>query len=478
MFGGCRTWCYLALGAGVLTLAGCAAPHRRAGALRAAARGANLVICVIDAARADHVGCYGYPRDTTPNTDRLARESTIFTQHFVQFTRTKESTASLFTSQYPDTHLAYLDRPLDPAAFTMAKGLAEAGLVTALFSSNPNASPALGLGRDFQRTCYDPDIRQVLAGSETRWSPEPLLRLFKQWLSETSDKRFFAYLHLMPPHQPYAPPEAITALFKGQTPPGYRPDKYHPEKYDWPIPIEPHDKILPLPEWINRYDANLRYADWAVGELARILEEAQVFENTLFIVTSDHGEAFGEHGFVWHGEPIHDEVSHVPLLIRFPHAARTGRTDALTESIDLLPTAFDLFRIPYPEDAVQGRSLLPLMAGSAREVRPFAFTRAARHGHKYMVRDTGYALLLWGNGRWRTLYDLQADPDQEHDVAARQPAEMSKLLRAFEEYARKQRVPPLNFLDPNVPPPRLPPVLPTSPTPEMKKALESLGYRD
>jgi arylsulfatase A-like enzyme len=332
------------------------------------------------------------------------------------------------------------------------------------------------LGEYFQEVHYDPEIQVVMEGDETPWSPEPCLRLLADWLSRQSGKRFFAYIHLMPPHKPYTQPAEMTALFRDQTPPGFDPDRYHPEEYDFPIDIEPHADVFPLPEWINLYDANYRYGDWGVGETERLLKEAGVFEQTLFIVTSDHGEAFGEHGFVWHGEPIHDEVSHVPLLIRFPAGARAGTISALTESIDILPTVFDLFGLPFPEDQVQGRSLAGAIAGVSDRVHDYAFTRAPRHGHKYMVRGRDHALLLWGTGKWRTLYDLRADPAQTENVIKSHPEVARAMVAAFEEFASRQRVPPLNFLDPNVPPPELPAAEKTRLAPDVKKALQTLGY--
>jgi arylsulfatase len=445
-------------------------------ALREAARSASVVLLVLDAARADHVGCYGYPRATTPNIDRLAGEAVVFEQHFCQFTRTKESTASLFTSQYPATHLAYGCRPLPSGTFTMAQGLTQAGFKTALFSSNFNASPALELGRYFEEAYYDPEIRAVMQAGETWCSPEPCLRLFGRWLEEHSRERFFVYIHLMPPHRPYESPEEIAVLFSGSDPPGYDPERFRPGEYDFPLQSELPDEIHPLPEWINLYDANLRYGDWAVGEAERLLRDAGVWEDALFIVTSDHGEAFGEHGFVWHGEPIHDEGTRIPLLMRFPGSSPRGRIDALTETIDILPTLFDLFGLSYPEDRVQGHSLLGLIAGTADRVRDYAFVRAARHGGKYMVRGERYSLLLWGHGNWRTLYDLASDPEQREDVLSDRPDVGEDMADAFREFALAQAVPPMHFLDPELEQARLPPTREIRLAPEVKRALQNLGY--
>ena len=148
--------------------------------LRGEVRGANVVICVIDAARADHVGCYGYLRDTTPNIDRLARESVVFREHFAEYPSTKPSTALLLTGQHSDTHLAYGNRELPEGTFTLAKGLERAGLRTVMFSSNPNASPATGLGRDFREVFDQSEVEPLVEGWEQFTNPKPLMLL--RWL--------------------------------------------------------------------------------------------------------------------------------------------------------------------------------------------------------------------------------------------------------------------------------------------------------
>jgi arylsulfatase len=478
------TLAYLIRGGRIVGRPVALAPSSRdADALREAMRHASVVLLVLDAARADHIGCYGYPRATTPNIDRLARESVVFRQHFCQFTRTKESTASLFTSQYPDTHLAYEKRALRDSAFTMAKGLGQAGFSSALFSSNANASPAIGLGDYFEEKYYHLHMREIMQDDETASSPEPCLRLFGRWLGAHSRERFFAYVHLMPPHLPYDQPKEITALFSADDPPGFDPAKYRPGQYDFPIPAEwaPTTPLAEPPEysireWINLYDANLRYGDWAVSEVERLLKDAGVLESTLLIITSDHGEAFGEHGFVWHGPPIHDEGTHIPLLMRFPGGTVRRHVDGLTETVDLLPTVFDALRLPYPEDEVQGHSLLELIVGTADEVRDYAFIHAPAHTGKYMVRGEDYALLLWGHGKWRTLYDIADNPDQTRNVLGERPDVERRLVAAFRQFARAQAVPPMHFLDPNLKKASLPPSREIHLAPDARRELQALGY--
>jgi arylsulfatase len=455
--------------------------------LEGATAGRNLAICILDAARSDHLGCYGYPRETTPNIDRLAEESLVFQNHFCQVSYTKASTASLFTAQYPDAHLADFKRDLEESAFTMARGLEDAGYETVLLSSNPFASPTTGACHPFQQNFGTSEAAGVVRGSETRRSPEPLLRLFESWLEQRGTSPFVAYIHLLPPHKPYAAPDDIDALFRGKEPPDWDDARYHPKQYSFPIrrtknhadnpALMPPD--VPVQDWINLYDANLRYGDWAVGQVIRMLRDAGAFDDTIFVMTSDHGEAFGEHGFVLHAPAIHDELAKIPLLIRLPDASRTGSIAGLTQSIDLLPTLLQLLAVPYPGESIQGRSLLPLLAGEAEAVNDYSFTRAVFDGGKYMVRDRRHSLLLFGNGRWKALYDSTADPRQLVNVIGEKPASEEELVEAFRVFAEGQRHGVMHFLDPSFPKKPAPP-LPSARASDMsedvKDDLRELGY--
>ena len=443
-------------------------------ALREAAAGANLVICVIDAARADHVGCYGYPRETTPNIDRLAGESVRFGEHFAQYASTKCSTASLFTSQHADTHLAYERRPLMEGAFTLATGLEAAGFRTVMFSSNPNAAPDTGLGLDFQEVYDQRHVEPLVESWEQFTHPQPLLTLIESWLAKHRRQRFFAYIHFDPPHQPYLQPEAMTELFAGEQPPGFQRGPYE-------FPVGDREVLAgslhpALPEWINLYDANLRFADWAVGELEGLLREAGVFDNTVLLVTSDHGEAFGEHGYIWHERGVYDELVHIPLLMRLPGGAGASEIGALTQTIDVLPTVFDLCEIACPREGIQGTSLIPLMAGLEDAANDSVISRSDGDPPSYLVRSQEWSFILYGNGTWRSLHDLRVDPGQRRNVIADHPEVVEEMVATFREFAATQARPPVEFLDPEARPLPLPNVNQTALTPEARRQLRALGY--
>ncbi len=438
--------------------------------LRRSLDDASVAIIVIDAARADHLGCYGYPRDTTPNIDRLAAGSVLFGNHHCQVPRTRGSTASLFTGQFPDTHgIVYnLTESTEPD-FTLASAFSRAGHRTALFSSNLYASPYMHVGTHFEESyCRDPRFTEGPG-----FSPPELLKQLKNWLSANVKSRFLIYLHFLPPHGPYDAPAEITGLFEGQTPPGYNAESYSPLKFDFPIgDLRVVQEYPPLPGWLNLYDANLRYADWAVGELLALLDGAGILEQTLVIVTSDHGEAFGEHGYIWHEHAIHDEVSHIPLIMRFPGRHLSGRRiGCLTQTIDLLPTLCDLFGIPFEAADIQGQTLVPVLAGLASSAAEYTVVKSF-HPEKYMVREQEYAMVIYRDWKWHALYDLRNDPQQRHNIIVGQHREAKRLLRIFSDHARHQRHSPEPFVN-WWPVPR--------PTPgamdkDLRKALEALGY--
>jgi len=457
-----------------------------ADALRESARSANLVICVIDAARADHVGCYGYPRETTPNMDRLAGESVVFEQYFAPYPHTKPSTVSLFTGQYPDTHLVADWRAMKTDGFSMANVLESVGFQSVFLSSSPMASPGMGVGKDFEFACGREMARSPGGGirrrGRARWqgaggwkTPEELVRAFSGWLEAERTGRFFTYVHFLPPHIPYEAPKDMQELFAGKEPPNAWQGKFAfrevEEEYTWEAP--------PLKEWVNSYDANMRWADWAVGEIEKELRESDLLENTLLVVTSDHGEAFGEHGYRRHVYGVYDELLHVPLLVRFPGAERvTGRVGALTQTVDLLPTVLDLFRIPCPEEGIQGRSLLPVVTGAVERVRDYVYATCDGEARSYLVRDHDWALILWEGGEFRALYDLREDPRQTRNVIGENPGRAAQMVNAFRRFAAEQTSPPMEFVDPKAKRGELPSAPEVTLSEEQRRELKALGYMD
>ena len=182
-------------------------PAPTAASLRAAVRGTNVIICVLDAARADHFSSYGYPRETTPNCDRLAQQGLAFEQHFCEAPITRPSTASLFTGLHPDSHGLLLNvsaEPLSPRLPTMEGAFAGAGYATYLLSSHAVASPEFGLGADFQYW-RAPKVKGTEGDFDrVAWLRAEFRALLPRW--QARNARVFAYLHVLPPHYPYRAP--------------------------------------------------------------------------------------------------------------------------------------------------------------------------------------------------------------------------------------------------------------------------------
>jgi arylsulfatase A-like enzyme len=474
------------------------------------ARGTNIIICVLDAARPDHMGCYGYPRPTTPTIDRLAKESLVFDRHFCQYPVTELSTGALFESKYVFK--------IQPESTSLVEWLQQLGFNTMLYSGNIKTSFAAPMGKGFNRVF--PTARRMgqwqgrMTGPQEKnwdqaWSrkmgldrlgrmpiggggprsdrfnkPEELLTQVNDWLATKPTQRFFAYLHFVPPHLPYDPPQKMLALFKGKKPPNY----WHARSAMLPAGAENGDTPLLLAggessaqDTINLYDANLRYADWAVEQVVQSLKKAGVYDNTLLIITADHGESLGEHNYGWHPGCPYDEALRIPLILHFPgKGGPRGRVKALTQTVDLLPTVLDIHNLHCPGTA-KGRSLLPLLAGEKAAINSYSFSGAgqARLCDTYVVRDLQTTLMLSDDGKTRALYDDVKDPRQTKNIIKSESARAAKLVEAFRRFALAQPEPPLYFIDPTKKwksnPDSVGPK-PEAMSEEVRRQLKTLGY--
>jgi arylsulfatase len=307
-------------------------------------------LIVLDAAARGHLGVYGYPHGTTPHIDALERDSLVFDVAHSQAAYTLASTASLFTSLLPPRHgVVKKSHKLNPNLPTLALALSEAGFATAAFSANGFASPTFGMHSGFEHF----ETIGGGAGPSSISGPGEIELRFERWLDRLSadqehpSRRFFAYLHFIQPHEPYdlAPAEFYREL---------------DNEYEGPIDgsaesmrkIRKHE-VVPSSEETERlvrlYDGNLRYVDAAVGRVVGDLRRRGLLEETMLIVTADHGEAIGERGFFGHNYSMQEEVTSIPLLIRLPRkAGRVGRVSAPAASIDVSPTALATLGVTVP----------------------------------------------------------------------------------------------------------------------------------
>jgi arylsulfatase A-like enzyme len=388
--------------------------EHRADVLRGTLAGLNVVLVVLDAAGADHFGCYGYSRSTTPETDRLASEGVLFERAYTTAVYTLAAMGSLWTSLYPDEH--HRDAALPRRPLTLAELLGANGILSAGWVANGMAGPGFGLDRGFAE--FHEMYREGGTGAEL------FSRVVPAWIAKNGGRRFFAYLHFREPHFPYDPPLPFTTRFGPDTP---LPKAVRADQ-GWLVKVNAGKIRLSPAETdhlVRLYDGNLAFADQELGALRRALETNGLWEKTVVIVTADHGEAMLEHGYIGHNHQLYEESVHIPLLIRFPKGLGPAgtRVRTLVDLLDLAPTIADLFGLKDnggTGTAFHGRSLLPVILGASGASAVFTRT-ATGERPSYSVRDTRHTFIR--NTRYATqeLYDRATDRGEKQDLSSARP---------------------------------------------------------
>ena len=376
----------------------------------------NVLLIVVDTLRADRLGAYGSERGLTPAMDALAAQGIVFENVVAQSAWTSPATASILTGTDPTTHgIRRLGDTIDAAAPALASVLGEAGYATAAITTNINVRAELGFDRGFSTYRYLPEseAREGFYAQAAEVQAEAL-----GWLDAQSGRPFFLYLHLSEPHAPYAPaPEAAQRFVRGSPSPEVRA-AVDPLEHLSSSHLVGREKDL---DWVRSlYDAEVASVDAIIGALRKNLEERGLWQETLFVLTSDHGEAFGEHGVAGHGYSVFAEEVQVPLIFRWNAAQAAGsgqRSSELARQIDVLPTILDLLGISVPP-AVEGVSLL-------REVPGEAFSETQLHGREKsgLIVDGLKVVRTQGrtSGSTMAVYDLSRDPQEGADVLRDHP---------------------------------------------------------
>jgi len=399
--------------------------------------GCNVLLISIDTLRADHLGCYGYDRETSPAIDALASQSVLFEKAYSTSYHTADSHMSIFTSLYPSVHgvrnsKGKTGQVLSTAVSTLPEILQANGYATAGFHGGGNVSGFYGFARGFDSYKRTDEVADATA-----------------WIQEATDRPYFLFVHTYHVHDPYTPQPPYDSLFA--------PDYEGPISADreallgrtenesfnelrdvfW-NQIEPsngedieHLKAL--------YDGQIREIDGRIGELVSAALEAD--ERTLVILMSDHGEEFQEHGRFLHDQ-LYEELLRVPLILRLP-SGRSGRVEARISLIDLAPTLLDLLGIDAPAQ-FQGSSLLPVMEGE--EDRPLiygekvvkslgddAVSVEAGHGIRAALIADDWKVI---SARSQELFYLPDDQGEQSDLAS-ESSELGRLLRLLAEVNRR-----------------------------------------
>lgn len=407
----------------------------------------NILFIVVDTLRSDHVGCYGYKRATTPAMDRLATEGIRFECAIAASSWTLPSVMSMFTSLSPSAHnVVNYTRSLAEGATSLAAELVKGGYQTAGIISNPGMNSQFGFGRGFG--LYD-DSTVVFnvgldffedKGSQRRdviGTPCSADMTFQagSWLK---DKRkpgvpFFLFLLYFDPHCDYTPPAPYDEMFTA-------PD-YQGEQNGRGIKALAGKTLTPADkeQIIGLHDGEIRYTDDKIGELIEGLNKLGLTEDTVIVITADHGEEFWDHGGVAHGHTLYDELIRIPLIIRFPKRISPGAVvRKQVTHIDLMPTLLDMAGLPIPAQC-QGRSLCPLLRGQEGDFgeQPVISETSIQDDYA-CIRTPTRKIVEKNKGLTREMYALSEDPKEQKDLSAtKRSKEFEPLAREFQEMKKK-----------------------------------------
>ncbi len=389
----------LAVGLSVLLLAAARQASKR-----------NVILITVDTLRADHLGAYGYARNTSPNVDRFAKEGILFRYAFSNANSTNPSFSSLMTSHYPHETKVFTNfYLLPPGAVTMAEILKANGYHTAAINSHQSLRRGSGFEQGFDE--YDDRLEDLVLGRQERIAPKTTLAAIK-WLEDNYTKKFFLWVHYNDPHGPYTPPPPYNTMFIEPSTLGKRT-----------LPIgDADDGKISLyqqlgdhrdPEYyIAQYDGEIRFFDLAFGDLMKKIRELGLFDNSMLIFTSDHGESMGERNVYFsHGQFLYNEQIHVPLILRVPgQSPEVKEVRYPVSHVDLLPTILDAVSIRHPH-ALRGKNLL-----TGREYRQI-LSESFRRGPEYALIGNNMKLKLITRGKKPALlYDIQVDFSESEDL--------------------------------------------------------------
>jgi arylsulfatase A-like enzyme len=417
------------------------------------ARGPSVLLITVDTLRADRLSLLGNPRKTSPSIDAWAANGVVFELAYAPRGQTWSSLTSLLTGKYPIAHGVRTNGDqLRPEHRTLAEWLAAEGFATAAFLTNMGAAP----NRGFREKAVFRDPSR----SQSDWDREAVDGAIG-FLERQRGERFFAWVHLMEPHEPYLAPAPYRDRWIADYAGPYDGSSEQLDRValDPSVPFQTRDKdaIFAL------YDGQIASTDAEIARLLGALARLGLDGETLVILTADHGEELLDHNrYAFHSASIYDSVLRVPLVFKFPGRIGGGRRVAsVVELIDVLPTVCELLSLPAPP-GTQGQSLVPLLDGArAERARSEAFFEWSPPGRDRSPSATDRIFAL-RQDRWKLvsnpaglrpwnrpylripgsgfslarteLYDLEADPHETRNLAAAQPEIVRRLASRLDQW--------------------------------------------
>ncbi len=412
----------------------------------------NIILISLDTLRADHLSCYGYNRPTSPAIDSLAKDSALFLNTYASSPWTLPSHLSIMTALHTINHQVYSrESRLDPSLPTLAELLKAKGFYNIAFTGGGYVSGFYGFHKGFES--YN-----VTADALGRDGAGRLWEAASRWIDDNKAKSFFLFLHTYQIHDPYFSPPPYNEWFAE---PGEAPSDLSPGR----LRLHKENRFEPLPEatrrsFIKLYDGEIRYTDEVlIKPLVEKLRGIDLYDRTMIILTSDHGEEFYEHKGWLHNHTVYNEAIKVPLIIKFFGSRFAGRrVEEYVRSVDIMPTVLEELGIKYSEKKMDGRSLPGLLKKSgdhgSREERVFVCDLGSHAESKstpmkvslnrgrfklivnerYSPDDLKYYSFPPPPLEETELFDLSNDPGEKTNLAGKKPALVRELIRGLRSW--------------------------------------------
>lgn len=414
--------------------------------------GNNIILISLDTLRADHLGCYGYERETSPAIDTLAEDSALFLNTYSSSPWTLPSHVSLLTSLNPMRHgVHYENEKMDSSFVTLADLLRQEGFFCSAFTGGGFVNAVYGFSKGFDS--YGQSSRGIHQKDSAEWICASAL----DWIEDHRDRDFFLFIHTYQPHNPFSSPPPFNSLFLDED------DRWNElDMLEYVGGKKGIFKKLPDREReniVNLYDGEIRYTDAKlIGPLMGRLKELGLYDSSLIILTSDHGEEFYDHGGWEHGHTLYDELLKVPLIIKLPESrfAKT-RISTIVRLIDVMPTILDEQGISVSGLDLDGKSLVPVLRGKEVADRRFVAYKAdnildSHVPQKLSVNEERNKLIL--NRSFTAeqldffafpppepvpveLYDLSENPAENKNIVDEKPRIASRLVQLINDLYAK-----------------------------------------
>jgi len=416
----------------------------------------RILLISVDTLRPDHLSCYNPEEANTPYMDQIADDGILFQKATTSAPWTLPSFASIMTGFPASVHtVRTVESRVPDTLVTLAEVMKNNHYHTAAIGDNPYLSPNYNLSQGFLEYDFFPKTGVSVGNSlgstivagwllpnvyKTDASTSDLTQLTLQWLDRNRDHNFFLWLHYFDPHMPYRPPPE----YLPDIPPApsigvsFEDEQLHDIRYGDYVPTSNER------EWIKLlYRSEVHYIDDNIGRLITYLKRHDIYQETLIVFFSDHGEEFWEHGGFEHGHTLYNELLWVPLIIKLPRSLQTAKVELIEKRVtvqSIMPTVLDLCGIDFPRTELTSPSLAPMWHS-----RSFPQYKDPLYSTALYIREDGESIVIDEKMKYiryavtprEELYDLKKDPREQHSVAASFPRTLQEAKTILNDHQQK-----------------------------------------